>query len=54
MVGASHAVPLSWMAASRDGEALYFKDPQDELLCLPKRDDFLDLERQLVRTGRDC
>lgn len=42
------------MAVSLDGEALYFKDPADELLSLPKRDDFLDLERQLVRTGTPC
>jgi hypothetical protein len=39
------------MAVSVDGEALYFKDPADQLLSLPKRDDFLDLERPLVCTG---
>jgi hypothetical protein len=39
------------MSVSVDGEELYFKDPEGELLSLPKRDDFLDLERQLVRTG---
>ena len=39
------------MAVSLDGEALYFKDPSAELLSLPKREDFLDLERQPLRTG---